>query len=134
MTTPEPNPDFLSRTRGHLRDIVTDAAGQPPLFIPQEMREVGPNSIADLRIRWRCHPRLTEPDECERAILELLYLRGRTRYRDVVAQLDNEFSESTLRRRLKRLNRLGVIRLSRQAPRGYELTPFTRSLGDSGAA
>jgi hypothetical protein len=123
-------PDYRNRTRSRLREILKDAASQPPLFIAVEMREIGPNAIADLRIRWRGHPKLPEPDELQAAILQLLYARGLTREKDVVGQLREFFSDSSIRRRLKGLVVLGLVRHRTRTPRGYDLMPELRIMAD----
>jgi hypothetical protein len=128
----EPTPNYRRRTQQHLREIVQDAAGEPPLVVPLELREAGPNAADTLIIRWRCHPRLPEPDECQRAILELLYVKGRTRHRDVVRTLRDAFTVSTLERRLRGLVKLGVINKSTRPPRGYDLDPLLRLHADGG--
>lgn len=127
---PEPLPDYRDRTRLRLREIVEDAAGQPPLFTPLEIREVGPNAVADLRVRWRGIPGLPEPDECELSILHLLYSRGRTRERDIIVMLEEYYSETTIKKRLRKLRRIPVIRSSKVTPRGYDLAPNVRFIAD----
>lgn len=127
----QPESDYPKRTRQHLREIVTDAAGQPPLWTDLDMREVGPNAEAHLLVRWRGDPRYPSPDECERAILELLYRRGRTRVKDVVLQLLEQWSERTILRRLDNLAYHGLVRNRAKAPRGYDLDPSLRTRADA---
>lgn len=131
-SVPPSGPDYRARTRRRLQDVVEDASREPPLMTPIEMREIGPNAVAELKVRWRCHPRLAEPDECEMAILQLLYLRGLTRAEKIVDALLGEFPRPTIYRRLQRLVRLKVIRRRRRTPRGYDLDPWMRRREDLG--
>ena len=122
---------YRERTRRRLRDIVEDAAGESPLFTPLVMAEQGPNAEARLCVRWRCHPRLPDPDDCERAILQLLYLSSRrVRHDHLIHRLCEYYSESTLERRLKKLVRLGLITRRRRPPRGYQLGGWLRTQAD----
>lgn len=130
MSKPE---DYQARTRRKLQQIVEDAASQPPMFAPVEMREVGLRAIAGLRVVWRCHPNLAEPDECEQAILQLLYQAGRLRSKQILATLTETFAKSTIERRLGRLVRLGVLRHFTEAPRGYDLDPWLRGQAEIAA-
>lgn len=127
-----PPDDYQSRTRQRLRDVVADAASQPPLLTPIAMREIGPNAVADLQVRWRCHPRLPHPDELEQVILEHLYRHGRTRFRNLVHVLEGpEWSGRTIQRRLRRLVKFGVIVNHREPPSGYDLEPQLRAQADA---
>lgn len=136
MTAPQPSPGYRDRAREKLRSIVQDAAGEPALSVPLELREVGPNASANLCVRWRCHPKLAEPDELERAILELLYLRGRLRHKQIIEALEDnaERSARTIERRLHELVRLGVILRSDRTPRGYDLDPSLRANAEANPA
>lgn len=123
-------PDFRGRCEERLEEIVRDAAGEPPLFRPLDLTRAGHNAEARLVVKLRAHPKLPDPDECELAILELLYLRGRTREGRIVELLSERFSESTVYRRLRRMRRLGVVTASRKTPRGYDLDRWLRSQAD----
>lgn len=125
---------YRERTRAKLQEIVADAAREAPLFIPLEMREIGATAEAQLHIRWRADPRLPDPDECEQAILDLIYHHRLIRAEDIVASLEERFSRTTIYARLKKLKRRGLIISHRKAPRGYSLCPKLRSMADLNTA
>lgn len=130
MSDQQPKPDFPTRARAKVREILADAATEPPLFVPVDLREIGTNAVAKLLIHWRSHPKLPNPDECEQAILELLYRRGTTINSEIMEELTDRFSTSTVNRRLHKLVMLKVIRLNRDTPRGYDLIPWLRTQAD----
>lgn len=142
MTAPIPPPDpgartklsgeYFDRARRRLRLITEDAALQPPLFARLEMHDAAPNVEADLYVRWRCDPRLVSPDECEAAILQLLFVRGLTRHNQIVEMLEADgFPASTIKRRIAKLAGRGLILCGKDAPHGYNLCPQLRARAES---
>lgn len=121
---------YAARTTTLLTAIVRDAESETALTAPLDICVCGPTARGRLQVWWQCDPRLPEPDEAERAILRLLYLRPGTGYCHILRCLEAEgCHRRTLERRLKKLRRRGLV--TSRPGRGYDLDPAFRARLDA---
>lgn len=125
-----PRPEFQKKVRSRVRELATDAEAEHPLTDDLDVREVSSSLSVTIVFRWWPHPKLRNPDDCERAILELLFHRNRLRVEQIVRALGNcdrgDFSRNTVRRRLYKLAKDGILSRSTRSPKGYDLDPSIR--------